>query len=177
MSASYRRPTVRLTRDLSGAAVSSSTYTVPAQRAPPPKSYDDEFPSMAVAPAKAKHAGAARAGAAKKSYSTLIKEHVEKDDTDKRVRLLQIGSEKKGQDTDIELIRAMAALPNLSLYLRRRKEREQAEFTRRHRLFDHHVTEEEEEAPYEPEPEPEEQASEGDEENEAYDADEFDRHR
>ena len=203
---------VALTR-ASAAAVApvSSVYVAPSKRAPPPKPFDEEFPTLGL--------GTKRAAPApeKKSFSALMKEHAERDaaaanaveEFDDGMVRLPLGGYKKpiaghmdkdGMPTNFMVMqriqerapsvplkrrpldvlepRDIIGIPSLSTYLRKSNARAAEEYRRRRRLFDS-PPESEVEDHYVPEPEPEFDHGSDDEEGheEAYDADEFNRHR
>ena len=204
---------VALTRATAAAAVvpASSVYVAPSKREPPPKPFDEEFPTLGRAAARVAPAPE------KKSFSALMKEHAERDAAaanaveefdDGIVRLSLHGYTKpiaghmdkdgapnhfvvmqriqehpppaprKRRPLDALEPRNIIGIPSLSAYLRNSNARAAEEYRRRRRLFDS-PPESEVEDYYVPEPEPEfDHGSDDDEgQEEAYDADEFNRHR
>lgn len=170
---STRKPVVMLTRNQ--VAPTSSTYVVPSQRLSAPKTFDEDFPALGGTASKT-----AVFVEPKKSFSSLVKERAEKDTVEK-ARADFLDQTKRALDADtLSIARSLIGIPSLGRYLRERKARELEESRRRHRIFDSPPKEEEE---YEPPSPPVEfddgegGADEVDGEAEAYDADEYDRHR
>jgi hypothetical protein len=167
----------------------SGAYVIPSAR---PKSFEEEFPTLG---------GAAAVKVAisepKKTMSTLIKETVAADEATQKRLLVEAAAAKanadfvtlplKGRsftsatsrvpkpiDTTVDI---MSRIPSLSTYLRNRRIREEEEAKRRRRCF---TPPESEDEVLEEEPEPmvdEADDGEGEEETDAYDADDYDRHR
>jgi hypothetical protein len=170
----------------------SGAYVIPSAR---PKSFEEEFPSLG---GKTAVKTTMAISEPKKTMSALIKETVAADEaTQKR---LQAESEAaktnvafvtlplkgrsfidatsrapapKSADTTTDI---MSRIPSLSTYLRNCRIREEEAARRRRRCF---TPPESEDEVLEEEPEPmfDDVEDTGEEETEAYDADEFDRHR
>ena len=170
---SMRKPVVMLTRNQ--VVPTSSTYVVPSQRLSAPKSFDEEFPSLGGAAPKTMVVAEP-----KKSFSTLMKERVEKDSAE-QARTDFLNKAKNALDVDtLSIARDLIGIPSLGRYLRARKARELEESRRRHRIFDSPPKEEEEYEPPSPPVEFDDGEGGADEvegEADAYDADDYDRHR
>lgn len=153
-------------KDISGA------YVAPAMRAAVPKSFDEEFPTLGGSVAKkpaAEFSG--------KKFNELIKGHIDKDAEEKRLS----DEAKAAKEQDKFDSRVLDGIPSLSKYLHNRRIHEEEERRRRRRIFDTPPESEDDDMSF-AEPEPELASHSGDtedaeEEGEAYDADEFDRHR
>ena len=174
----------------------SGAYVAPGARPPPPKSFDEEFPSLG---GKAAVKTTMVVPEPKKTMSALIKETVAADEaTQKRllaeaavaeanagvvalplkgrsfIEASRTTAMPKAADNTIDI---MSRIPSLATYLRNRRIREEEEARRRRRCF---TPPESDEEVLEDEPEPmfdEAEDGDGEEETEAYDADDYDRHR
>jgi len=171
----------------------SGAYVIPSAR---PKSFEEEFPTLG---GKVSVKTTMTVSDSKKSLSTLIKETVAADEATQKRLLVEAAAAKANADfvtlplksksfievtsrapmppRDAELEQdPLLRIPSLAVYLRNRRIREEEEAKRRRRCF---TPPESEDEVLEEEPEPmvDEVEETGEEETEAYDADDYDRHR